>query len=246
MTQPDPNKIDPYNPLDLQALGDSLLRELERRPTHVLCALPRFVGAGIYGLYYTGKEDPYTEIGDCNRRSGHRLPIYVGRSRDTGARQGLDPFKPVTSTVLYGRVKQHQGSIEAAKNLAVADFVVRVLVVMPIWIPLAEAMAIRRYQPLWNSQLEGFGIHAPGAGRSGQKQSEWDLLHPGRGFAAGLPASSRSQGAMLERMRVGAHEAIERFAAMERDTAALTPPPPERVSPERRSRSAASPRPKGR
>lgn len=210
-------QIDPYNPLDLEALGDSLLRELERRPIQPLAELKPFVGAGIYALYYVGSSDPYAPLGQCNRHGGCRVPIYVGRSKDSGARRGLDPFEPVTARLLFDRVREHRRSVEQANNLTADDFVARTLVVMPIWIPLAEAMAMRRYRPLWNSQLQGFGIHAPGGGRAGQAQSEWDVLHSGRKFASDLPASARSLEELLERMRQGSRDAAERFAAMERD-----------------------------
>jgi hypothetical protein len=43
-----------------------------------------------------------------------------------------------------------------------------------------EAELIRRYAPLWNSTIDGFGNHDPGAGRREQAKSEWDVLHPGR------------------------------------------------------------------
>jgi hypothetical protein len=211
-------RLDPYNPLDLIALGESLLRELERNEPTPLEELTPFEGAGIYALYYLGSQPPYRSLGACNRDYGCRVPIYVGRSKDLGARQGLDPFEPVTSRALFGRVRDHLRSIKAAENLEPDDFAVRVLVVMPIWIPLAEAMAIRTYMPLWNTRLQGFGIHAPGGGRVGQRRSEWDLLHPGRTFAAQLTgAAIRSREELLERIRQAAAEVVARFEARERD-----------------------------
>ncbi len=45
---------------------------------------------------------------------------------------------------------------------------------------LVEAELIRRYQPLWNAVVDGFGNHDPGSGRYEQSPSEWDVLHPGR------------------------------------------------------------------
>ncbi len=41
----------------------------------------------------------------------------------------------------------------------------------------------RRYNPLWNSHIDGFGNHDPGKGRYEQAKSEWDVLHPGRVWA---------------------------------------------------------------
>jgi len=42
---------------------------------------------------------------------------------------------------------------------------------------------IRKYNPLWNSHIDGFGNHDPGKGRYEQAKSEWDVLHPGRVWA---------------------------------------------------------------
>jgi len=44
----------------------------------------------------------------------------------------------------------------------------------------------RRYNPLWNSHIDGFGNHDPGKGRYEQAKSEWDVLHPGRVWAERL------------------------------------------------------------
>lgn len=122
----------------------------------------------------------------------------------------MSPFEPVTASLLWSRVSQHRQSIERVENLEVGDFQARVLVVMPIWIPLAEAMAIRCYKPLWNSHLQGFGIHAPGSGRGQQRRSQWDELHPGRGFAATLrPNESATPRALLAQMREAAQKGVD-------------------------------------
>lgn len=199
--------INPYNPLDLEALGLSLIRELERRPAEPLGDMTSFVGSGIYALYYIGSDDPYAELGAFNVKHECALPIYIGRAKEPGARQGLNPFEPVTQPLLWSRINQHRRSIEDAKNLDAEDFRVSALVCMPIWIPLAEAVAIRRYRPLWNSQLQGFGIHAPGSGRSGQERSQWDELHPGRGFAANLRPNQLAP-TLLVQTRNAAHESV--------------------------------------
>ena len=239
-------QIDPYNPLDLEALAYSLLRELERRPVQRMNALESFNGTGIYALYYTGDADPYAKLGKLNRDLECRIPIYVGRSRDTGARQGLNPFEPVEKPLLFGRIREHRNNLKRATNLDVDDFGVRMLVVMPIWIPLAEAIAIRKYQPLWNGHLSGFGIHAPGSGRLGQEQSQWDLIHPGRTFVQGLKKSAKSQPELLGKIRKLVEDSVARFSSVEEDIAQSMRRPPELVSPALRSRSAASLRPKRR
>jgi len=49
-----------------------------------------------------------------------------------------------------------------------------------------EAKLIRTHEPLWNTVVDGFGNHDPGAGRINQARSEWDVLHPGRAWAERL------------------------------------------------------------
>ncbi len=204
-------QIDPYNPLDLEALGESLLRRLEADPAVRIDQLEKFDGSGIYALYYTGRADPYTSLGEHNRKRRRPIPHYVGRAKDSGARRGVSPLLAIDQPLLWSRVREHQRSISHASNLKVEDFTVRVLVVMSVWIPLAEAVVIRTYRPLWNSHLQGFGIHAPGGGRTGQARSEWDVLHTGRSFAAGLTGARRrpaNREALLERTRQLCVEAV--------------------------------------
>lgn len=53
-----------------------------------------------------------------------------------------------------------------------------------------EAELIRKYRPVWNMIIDGFGNHNPGAGRYDQAKSEWDILHPGRDWANRLKGKS--------------------------------------------------------
>ena len=53
-------------------------------------------------------------------------------------------------------------------------------------ISTVEAAMTRKYNPLWNSHIDGFGNHDPGKGRYEQAKSEWDVLHPGRVWAERL------------------------------------------------------------
>ena len=78
---------------------------------------------------------------------------------------------------------KHKQSIEKVSNLDVKDFHVRVLVVTPTWIPLAETIAIRNSRPLWNVVIDGLGNHDPGKGRYSGMRPIWDTLHPGRPWA---------------------------------------------------------------
>lgn len=241
-------QIDPYNPLDLEALGDSLLRHLERQTAYGFDDLPKFVGSGIYALYYCGAADPYQSLGSYNVAQACSLPIYVGRARGPGARRGLSPLDPVRDPLLWSRIHEHKRSISHVANLNAADFRVRALVVMPIWVPLAEAMAIRRYRPLWNVSISGFGIHDPGSGRQLQKRSEWDDLHPGRSFARTLrqkqPSVPESRLAELRaRIEADLAEARQRHDQGMLRQMQQRPAQAEQAP---RSRSAASPRPKRR
>ena len=72
------------------------------------------------------------------------------------------------------------------------DFKCRYLVVDDIWIPLGESLLISMFSPLWNRILEGFGNHDPGQGRYNQQRSLWDVVHPGRPWAAKLKPNARS------------------------------------------------------
>jgi len=54
------------------------------------------------------------------------------------------------------------------------------------------------FSPLWNRMLDGFGNHDPGAGRYNQQRSPWDVVHPGRPWAAKLKPNSRSPDEFLE------------------------------------------------
>ena len=57
-------------------------------------------------------------------------------------------------------------------------------------ITIVEAALIRKYRPLWNAVIDGFGNHDPGSGRYDQAKSEWDVLHPGRTWAEKLRGKS--------------------------------------------------------
>lgn len=152
----------------------------------------RFVGTGVYALYYLGGFDPYARLAAVNREYC-RYPIYVGKAEPKGRRTG----RATTSNrpVLCGRLREHARSIEATTNLRIEDFRCRFMILSgpeaDLIVPV-ESELFRTYNPIWNSCMSGFGIHVPGRGRGGQQPSEWDTLHPGRKFAAVLTGQSRS------------------------------------------------------
>ena len=48
-------------------------------PVHPLPPVERFVGTGIYAIYYTGEADPYRKYAKLNRLA-YDYPIYVGKA----------------------------------------------------------------------------------------------------------------------------------------------------------------------
>lgn len=172
---------EPFNPLDIRNLGESLFNEFRVGRCHPLPPTERFRGAGVYALYYKGSFEAYLPIADPDRG----IPIYVGKASPPGGRGGAEGLQEVEGNHLYNRLSAHKRSIAAAENLAVRDFLCKYLIVDAVWIPLMESLLIRRHQPLWNSEVNGFGSNTPGQNRSGAR-SPWDELHPGRPWYARL------------------------------------------------------------
>ena len=208
----------PYNPLDRVELGKSVERALLAQPVEELVTYlaksrrsifpaaglrSKFPGAGLYALYYAGSLPVYTAISPP--RSGEPgVPIYVGRARPRGARQGALGLASTTSEpVLFDRLRQHANSILAVElhstgagedGLHVSDFLCRHLVADDIWVPMGEALLIGHYRPVWNVAVDGFGNHGVGSGREKQARSPWDILHPGRTWAFRLAATRSDDG----------------------------------------------------
>ena len=188
----------PFNPLDKRNLGESVAGALLKRAVGPLPPANRFIGAGIYAIYYTGDFGAYCRVAEQNRNNKFDQPIYVGKAVPPGARKGGFGLSTAPGNALFNRLREHAKSIETTK-LKLGDFFCRFVVSDDIWIPLGEALLIERFQPLWNVLIEGFGIHTPGAGRKKQVRSKWDTLHPGRGLAADLPPNPKTS-AELEQM----------------------------------------------
>ncbi|PRZ12926.1 Eco29kI family restriction endonuclease [Nesterenkonia sandarakina] len=193
----------PFDPLDYDNLGTSIARALEEQPVTPLVNLRRFDGAGVYALYYTGDHPAYELLAKMNREHPGSWAIYIGKAEAENNRKG-DPdqaLKPV-GPKLFSRTQKHRKSIEAAINLAVADFQVRALAVAPTWVSMAEIVAIRLHNtPVWNKVVDGFGGNAPGAGRQAGKRSRWDTLHPGRDYAENLGDRSESTSDIEQEIR---------------------------------------------
>lgn len=181
-----------YNPLDYANLTRSVVRELMNRGPFPLPPPSAFTGTGVYALFYLGDFQPYEPL----RSLDATRPIYVGKAVPPGARKGGGATLGSPSTALYSRLRQHAKSIGGVENLNPAEFRCRYLVVTPLWITMAERFLIENFRPLWNTCIEGFGIHDPGSGRHAGEISWWDVLHPGRPFAVNLARTRAYQDAL--------------------------------------------------
>ncbi|MBF6194154.1 Eco29kI family restriction endonuclease [Nocardia beijingensis] len=170
----------------MENLAQSVISRMEEAEATPLGELSSFFGAGVYEIYYRGPFGAYERLSARNEETW-AWPIYVGKAVPAGGRRGLEALDHDNSTALFKRIREHAASIRAAENLDISDFAVRWLVVQDIWIALGESALIRRYTPVWNSLLDGFGNHDPGKGRINGVRSRWDTLHPGRPFASKYP-----------------------------------------------------------
>ena len=177
-----PRAPKPHNPLEKRRLAEGIVRELLASQSEQLGALVPFLGAGVYLIFYRGEFPLYAPLARANRRT-LQYPIYVGQAVSSGSRKGKAFSDAVDSPALFNRLNQHANSVRAARNLDIADFDCRFLVVEEFWITLAESLLIESYRPLWNIVLDGFGNHDPGAGRRQGRRPNWDTLHPGRAWA---------------------------------------------------------------
>jgi hypothetical protein len=183
-----------YDPLDYENLARSVVDALLTAEEESLPPSETFEGAGVYAIYYRGEFEGYHSL----VKADPLPPIYVGKADPTGARKGGG--RMATGRELYQRLTQHSKSISQAENIQLADFTCRYLVVVPVWITLAERFLVEHYKPVWNVAIDGFGNHDPGAGRRAMKRPRWDILHPGRPWAASLTADEPFE-QVLQRLR---------------------------------------------
>ena len=126
----------PYDPLDYRNLTVNLVRELMRQPALDLPLAERFAGPGVYALFYDGDYEAYGPL----RSPDATEPIYVGKADPPRPKSGQlpDDSKPK----LYERIRQHTRSLRHAENLRLAHFKSRYLVVVPLWIKMAEQFLV--------------------------------------------------------------------------------------------------------
>lgn len=161
-------------------------------PVHQLPPPETFSGTGVYALYYIGGYELYSQIAALNREICVQ-PIYVGKAVPKGWRTVR--MANAEDSTLCHRLREHSNSIRQGANLHIEDFRCRFMILKGMesnLISTAEAELIRRYTPLWNTVVDGFGNHDPGSGRYNQAKSEWDVLHSGRAWAERLTGKSPS------------------------------------------------------
>ena len=178
-----------YDPLDYDNLARSVVTALLESASTALPPTEKFSGSGVYALYYTGSLPYYSHISSSDLDK----PIYVGKAVPTGARKGSPGVDSESTTELYRRLHDHAKSIDQAENLDLVEFQARYLVVEQIWITLAERFLINYFRPLWNTVIDGFGNHDPGRGRSAMRRPRWDIVHPGRPWAAKLKGAETAE-----------------------------------------------------
>jgi hypothetical protein len=155
----------------------------------------------VYAIYYRGGYEPYKPLARLNKKK-LCLPIYVGKAVPPGWRTARTKLGATSD--LSNRLRQHASNIKSDADLDVKDFACRFLILTEVEGDLVvpvEAELIRRFKPLWNTVVDGFGNHDPGKGRYEQALSEWDALHPGRLWAKRLRGESPKAGKVLERIK---------------------------------------------
>jgi len=178
-------------------------------PVHSLPPPEAFEGEGVYALYYVGRLKLYVPIALANR-SEAVVPIYVGKAVPEGWRTARSGSRDARNPTLHRRLSEHAKSIRQGKGLSQRGFTCRFMILEgdeSDLISTVEAELIRRYNPLWNSTIDGFGNHDPGSGRYAQAPSEWDVLHPGRAWAAKLTGKRPNLRSIVVKIR----EALEKL-----------------------------------
>ena len=192
-----------YHSKDFEELIKDAIRFFNGTPVHPLPPLDRFHGVGVYALYYTGKESPYERYGELNRLA-YNFPIYVGKAVPKGWRQSRVSHNVEVNTFeLLSRIREHARNIDTVSGIDLADFSCRFTIFegpSSDMIGTFESALIKWNRPLWNSCLDGFGNHTPGAGRFEQAKSPWDVIHPGRPWADRCKGEAASREDTLRRI----------------------------------------------
>lgn len=189
-----------YKNSAFEELVKDAVRFFNGTPVHTLPPPERFSGVGVYALYYTGKFELYSKYAELNRlQYGH--PIYIGKAVPGGWRQARVSDSATKSTFeLHSRLREHTRNIEIGEGLSPNDFSCRFVIFEgggSDMIGTIEAALIKIFKPLWNTAVDGFGNHTPGAGRFNQAKSDWDVIHTGRLWAEKCTGVPKDKNAIL-------------------------------------------------
>jgi hypothetical protein len=180
------------------------IRFFNGTPVHLLPPPETFLGAGVYALYYTGKNPLYKKYSKLNRLS-YVCPIYVGKAVPKGWRQSrISDGTGTQSRELYSRLREHSRSITVGEDLSTEDFSCRFVIFeqeSSDMISTIEAALIKLNTPLWNTALDGFGNHDPGKGRYQQAKSDWDIIHTGRAWAEKCKGKTKEKKVILTNIK---------------------------------------------
>jgi Eco29kI restriction endonuclease len=192
------------------------IRFFNGTPIHSLPLEARFLGTGVYAIYYTGKNQLYSRYADLNRLS-YDYPIYVGKAVPSGWRKSrtIDKLGQQKSE-LYMRLAEHTRNINVGDGLDRSDFSCRFVIFEGAgsdMISTIESALIKLNMPLWNTAVDGFGNHTPGNGRFAQAKSDWDVLHPGRDWAQKCTGKHKSLEQILSQVsnhlkKIGTHNEV--------------------------------------
>ena len=183
-----------------EELIKDIIRSFNGTPIHPLPPKVPFIGIGVYAIYYVGKSHLYSEVSLANRLS-YDQPIYVGKAVSVPWIQE-ENYSNSKGLELFGRLKEHVASINAARStLKLEDFFVRYVVFEDNYsemIAQIEEKMIEQYKPVWNSCIEGFGNKGSEIKGCQWALTEWDVVHPGRP-RGGKPLGNLEDRLSLER-----------------------------------------------
>jgi hypothetical protein len=155
-------------------------------PVHTLPPPEKFLGTGVYAIYYIGDNLLYKRYAELNRLS-YDFPIYVGKAVPKGWRQSRTSGDAGSKNdELHRRLREHGRSVAMGAELQIEHFMCRFMIFEDAgsdMISTIEAALVKLNRPLWNVALDGFGNHDPGSGRYEQARSDWDVIHAGRSWA---------------------------------------------------------------
>lgn len=182
---------------EFRSVVDDAVTFFKNTPLHPLPPTNRFIGSGVYGLYYQGDFEAYAPLAALCRTECV-LPIYIGKAVPKGWRAGR--VQEGEDADLLGRLREHARSIRQVNNLRTEDFQCRFMILKGTETDLigpVEGELIRRLSPLWNGALSGFGLHDVGKKRVDQIRTLWDTLHPGRRWTHKLTGQAASMDTIL-------------------------------------------------